>query len=259
VQVRREVEAATDGAGRYRLCGVPPGRDLTVRAEFFGRRSDPVTVRAPEGAHAVQDLIMTLPVDWVTFRTREAVLSGNRGYQGIQGRVLDAESGRPLAGLLVTAREVGTGSAASAETNGEGVFRILLPDPGSFDLRAEALGYEAVSVDEVEVAPGRISVLEISVPPRPLGLEPMVVVAEPRVYQLEMQGFYQRERSGFGYFITPEEIEGRPPLYFRDLFRDIAAVEVYLGPASTPLQWGGTRSRCGAVVIWTWGGTPGGG
>ena len=37
---------------------------------------------------------------------------------------------------------------------------------------------------------------------------------------------------------------------------DILAVEVYTGPASTPLQWSGTsiKRSCGVIVIWTKGG-----
>jgi hypothetical protein len=38
---------------------------------------------------------------------------------------------------------------------------------------------------------------------------------------------------------------------------DILAVEVYAGPASTPLQWSGTKligGGCGTIVIWTRGG-----
>jgi hypothetical protein len=32
---------------------------------------------------------------------------------------------------------------------------------------------------------------------------------------------------------------------------EIAALEVYLGPASVPLEFGGSRSRCGVIVLWT--------
>ena len=32
---------------------------------------------------------------------------------------------------------------------------------------------------------------------------------------------------------------------------DMEAVEVYTGPASTPLQWSGTQNGCGAIVVWT--------
>jgi hypothetical protein len=37
---------------------------------------------------------------------------------------------------------------------------------------------------------------------------------------------------------------------------DVSAIEVYTGPASTPLQWSGTKleDTCGTIVIWTRGG-----
>lgn len=32
---------------------------------------------------------------------------------------------------------------------------------------------------------------------------------------------------------------------------DVAAVEVYLGPAQTPVEFGGSEAACGAIVLWT--------
>lgn len=32
---------------------------------------------------------------------------------------------------------------------------------------------------------------------------------------------------------------------------DIAAIEVYVGPAEVPLEFGGSSARCGVVVLWT--------
>jgi len=33
--------------------------------------------------------------------------------------------------------------------------------------------------------------------------------------------------------------------------REVAGVEIYLGAASLPAEYGGADARCGAIVIWT--------
>lgn len=38
---------------------------------------------------------------------------------------------------------------------------------------------------------------------------------------LDNQGFYQRQRSGFGYFITPEQLEKRQPITLPQLFQPL--------------------------------------
>jgi hypothetical protein len=44
-----------------------------------------------------------------------------------------------------------------------------------------------------------------------------------------------------------------PPPAIEELvaIEDVAAVEVYTGPASTPLQWGGSQAACGVILFWT--------
>ncbi|MGH7481616.1 MAG: carboxypeptidase regulatory-like domain-containing protein [Longimicrobiales bacterium] len=55
----RVVETSADGSGRWRACGLPPDIELEVRAEAFGRRSEPVTVRLD--ADEIRLLELTVP------------------------------------------------------------------------------------------------------------------------------------------------------------------------------------------------------
>jgi hypothetical protein len=188
---------------------------------------------------------------------------------------------------------------ARTATNYLGAFLIPAPVPGVYSLRAEAIGYRSRDSDSFEVKEGEVTTVDLSLPPGPVELDTLDVEAERQriIPHLEREGFYKRLEDGFGYFITPEEIEANNPRYFHDLFRgipgvratwdgrldlgprcrefprrvfvdgiqiddtmitlgqrlligDIEAVEVYLGPASVPLQYGGTEGHC-VVLFWT--------
>jgi len=322
VRTVQSLETHTDIGGRFRLCDVPADHDLRLRAEFFNQSSDVKTVRAAEREFAVHTLSIGLAEENVVFRSGGTVLESSGRSQGVLARFLDAQGGQPLGAAEVVLRERELGIEVAGVTNGEGLVRLRVPHEGQYALDATAMGYRAISDVSVKVAADRLAILEISMSPQPLELEPIVVRAEPRVFHLDVEGFYDRQRSGFGYFITPEDLERRTILSFRDLFRniprlkvlefgpgftalaafspnvmddvacfppvyvdgmltafdptdrvndadprfeavpgtglenvvdlrDVEAVEVYLGPASTPLQWGGTQSRCGSVLIWT--------
>jgi len=51
---------------------------------------------------------------------------------------------------------------------------------------------------------------------------------------------------------TIADAPGKPPANLKDFApRGIEAIEVYPGPATTPIQWGGLGATCGTIVIWT--------
>jgi hypothetical protein len=199
--------------------------------------------------------------------------------QTIQGKLLEAGSDRPI---LLGRVSLLTGGGVVVDrtfTDEEGAFAVWSPEPGSFFLRAEAIGY-ASRVDGV--------------------------------FELALLGFYSRQRAGFGRFLGPEDIRKRPAFdatdYLRNIPRvrirhrarggsevlirgassislggdglcrpkvvvdgnevfrggreaavldevvtpfEISAIEVYRGPSEIPLQFGGLRSPCGLILIWT--------
>jgi hypothetical protein len=62
----------------------------------------------------------------------------------------------------------------------------------------------------------------------------LVAVERVQVFRhLEQSGFNDRMVSGFGHFITPEDIRRRNPIYFADLFRNTPGLD---------LVWGGSMS-----------------
>jgi outer membrane receptor for ferrienterochelin and colicin len=58
------------------------------------------------------------------------------------------------------------------------------------------------------------------------------VIVERRQQRLEMAGFYQRQRLGFGSFITRDKIAASPAISLTDLLRRYPGVQVVIDPNS---------------------------
>lgn len=118
------------------------------------------------------------------------------------------------------------------EADSAGYFSIDAPGPGSYYLRAERIGYATKTDGILEL--GRDARVEVDfyLLTRPVELEGLEATGERTDWieerlrrRLEAQGFYDRQERGFGHFITPQEIEERPPTRPRDLFRSIPRME----------------------------------
>lgn len=224
----RWFEASTDGEGRYSVCSVPGDHLIVIRATFLDRQSDTVHVRVPPDSYAVVDLFVELPPGMLRGGSMRGVPAGGVGVQGVQGVILEPESGEPVRNAEVTLRQLPGTLLVSGETNDRGFFRLQTRLPGSFAFSAQALGYSEIRDEPVEVQMGKLTVLEIRMAPEALELEPLVVTAEARTYHLEMQGFYERKTRGLdtGIFFDPETIEARMPTQVTDLFYGIPGTRV---------------------------------
>ncbi len=223
---RESVRAVTEGDGRFFLCGLPVADPIDIRASFLDHEGAPVRMEAGVDPTLGVDLQLHLPPGTLTYRTsaRETEIPG--GDQGIQGRILEPSSGTPVRNAEVTLKRPSGAGIATVPTNDRGFFRIPVPVPGTYALRATALGYQDVKADSLAVSDGKMLVVEVEMPPQPIDLEPVIVVAESRDTHLELQGFYERAEKGFGHFITPEELEERDPRDWEDVLRPIPNIRV---------------------------------
>lgn len=220
------MQTRTDATGRYALCGVPADRPVTVQASFLAREEDPETVRLEEGKHTVLDLGVSLPPNFVIARTGASVLADGAGTQGVQGWIREPGTAAPVRNVEVTLRQTPGTIVVTGETSSRGFFRLRTPVPGTYKLEARALGFGEAEAADLIVEEGRLVVLDIEMAPNPLQLEPIVAVGEPRRFQLEVQGFYDRKEGGFGYFVTPEELEKWAPVNHGQVFRRIPGIMV---------------------------------
>ena len=122
--------ATTDGRGRYRISGLPPGaRSFSAEREGYQRQ--------------VRDLEVSAGDNFLDF-----VLEP--GWE-IRGWVLDA-AGRPVAGARVSAGPPSPrfpfAAAAAAASDGEGSFTLGGLADGSYVVRAEKAGFAAAGTEE---------------------------------------------------------------------------------------------------------------
>ena len=89
------------------------------------------------------------------------------------GTVLDGEYGEPLPGANV----VITGTSHGTSTDLNGTYTLGNLEAGIYNLTYSYIGYTPVTVQEVEVASGEQSTLDVTLHPESLGLEEVVVEA----------------------------------------------------------------------------------
>ncbi len=148
--------------------------------------------------------------------------------QQVQGAVFDRLNRERVAGASVMLLDTTFTAKAGTSANQNGLFRLQAPSPGSYFVLTEALGYRPTLDGILDMGEGGSVTVEIYLDPKPIELDSIKVAVE-RVEThriLEMAGFNERVTSGFGHFITPEEIRRRNPRYHFELFRNTPGVRV---------------------------------
>ena len=171
------------------------------------------------------------PVAWMAVATLTPLLTlasvRLSSAQTVQGTVVDAESGVPIYTAEVALLTTDGGAASRALTDTRGRFVFGVPDSGSFRLRATRFGYVPFTTDAFELAPDQDVVAELRMQVSPVALDSLGAVVEARrPRRLERVGFFKRQAKGFGYFLTPEDIEARRPVHPSDLFWGVPGVRV---------------------------------
>lgn len=92
----------------------------------------------------------------------------------IEGRVTDAQTGQPL----VSVRVVVVGTSLGNITNQDGYYFINNVPAGLHDVRAEFIGYQAVTIREQRVLAGQTITLNFELQPSAVAVAPIEVVGE---------------------------------------------------------------------------------
>jgi Carboxypeptidase regulatory-like domain len=72
---------------------------------------------------------------------------------------------RPVGGARIQIRNLQTGQVSTTVATGEGVFRLLLLLPGGYEFRAEAKGYEGLTIATISLNANEVVTLEIRLVP----------------------------------------------------------------------------------------------
>lgn len=146
--------------------------------------------------------------------------------QVVEGRLLESGTGQPIPLGRVALLDTAYAVVDETFTDHAGRFTLRAPRAGDYWITAERLGYHPVIDGIVELGEGGFLPIALYVRTRPIELEGLTVaVRRRRIHtRLTNAGFYDRARNGIGTFITPEQIEERPPFDHRDLLRRATAL-----------------------------------
>ncbi|HET9635545.1 MAG TPA: carboxypeptidase regulatory-like domain-containing protein [Gemmatimonadaceae bacterium] len=210
----RLLRDSTNANGEYRICGLPNDMKATLQA----RMGSAVTAEVP----------IALGTDDSELFLRNMLLSkvdsgAKTGNAVVSGTVI-LEGSPSNAGSRVEL--VGTNIVAM--TNDKGQFTMRNLPSGSHVLLARHLGFgaETVPVDLTSREPKQVTV---KLPKFVATIEPVVVTAK-RAASLDKVGFTQRQRSGMGFYLGPEQIERLAPNYLTDILRTVPGLQVSYGP-----------------------------
>lgn len=168
--------------------------------------------------------------------------------QAIEGHLLAAETGDPIV-LASVALVSGSGEIVDRTfTDEEGYFIVTSGEAGSFFLRAEHIGFDARVDGIFDLGEGGLLTVEFRLSKAAILLDTLTVEVQRRDIKLDHLGFYDRQRSGFGRFIGPEEIEKKPVLQTTDLLRMIPRVRINERPfGQTTISIAGSTSLRGGA------------
>ncbi len=112
-----------------------------------------------------------------------AMTCAHAGTTGkVAGKVLDAQTGEPLVGVNVML--VGTTLGASSDIEGE--YFILNIPPGTYTVKASAVGYSPVTVTAVRVTADQTTRVPFSIKPETVEIEDVVVTATRPMVQKDL-------------------------------------------------------------------------
>ncbi|HEX8697191.1 MAG TPA: TonB-dependent receptor [Longimicrobium sp.] len=149
--------------------------------------------------------------------------------QTIAGKVLDRATGQPVNEATVEALRANDRVAARARSDAQGNFVIVLDDEGEYRIRARRVGYQPSTSLPVPVERRQTVQTELRISSSEVVLDPLTVTARStpaRSARLDREGFYQRERTGFGRFLTRHEIGNMVVTETSTIFRTVPGVQL---------------------------------
>ena len=210
----RVIRDSTDAQGAFKLCGLPNSMKATLQA----RKAGAVTAEIPielgdEESELFARTMLLSRLDSGT-KTGNAVVSGRVILEGAPSN----------AGSRV---EV-VGTDVIAMTNEKGEFSIRNLPSGTHVLLARHLGFgaETVPVDLSAREPKQVT---MKLPKFVAVIDPVVVTAK-RVASLDKVGFNQRQKSGMGFYIGPDQLQLMRPNDLTDILRLVPSLRISSGP-----------------------------
>ncbi len=129
--------------------------------------------------------------------------------QSLKGLVVDRSTGAPVVLARVTLLDLDSLPVVSALTNLTGYFVVSAPESGSYWVHAEAGFYWSHFDGPVSLSPEDTAAVGVTLLPRPVEVEGLVVEARSRARRMIQGGYYERQGTGIGWQLDREQITGR--------------------------------------------------
>src|ERR1700682_776759 len=203
---------------------------LPLRAGQIRRTHRSPSMRTPKQQVAVAALSAVLLI---------ATAAQQAAAQVIRGKLLDQYTNQPIVGAtiaLVTPTNAPVG--VTTKTGNDGSFSIKARADGIYRLRADLSGYLSAVTPAIELGRGDEIDINWRLLAGQIQMRPLAIVARNRRTSGKLSGFYDRaprpgdraQRHGFGYFITPDQIQKMRPFFVTDLLRTVPGLEVLPSP-----------------------------
>lgn len=138
----------------------------------------------------------------------------------LTGTVVSAMTGGPLEGAAVSL----VGARHGVHTDERGRFTLTGLEAGRDTLEVELLGFSSKRLP-IDLAADRLTTVTLLLSETVLRMEEIRVTVK-RDNRGKLREFYDRMERGFGYFLTPEDVERRDARSTSDLLRGVPGVSV---------------------------------
>lgn len=144
----------------------------------------------------------------------------------IRGRVIDEETGQPVADVLVELLDHVERIRGRAITDAQGAFVLTRVAPGPFWLRGSHIAYRRTKTPPWRVEGGEVLDVTLRLHSEVALLAPLEVTARARAWSPSLANFYDRlNRRTFGTLLSRDDIERRNPQRVTDLLMDIPGLQ----------------------------------
>jgi hypothetical protein len=150
--------------------------------------------------------------------------------QVIVGTVVESISGTTVKGASIALLNLEGQTLVETHTDAEGKFALRAPGAGRYRVRTTHFAYVHAISEPFDVEAAATIMVEFRLARDAIRLDPLTVSVARRLQRLQMEGFYQRQRMGFGKFITRDQIEASPTYSVTHLLRKYPGVQVIRDP-----------------------------